>query len=180
MNQNYAKQGRFFADSDGVRDAAEAVTHADLKWFFAKYVAGTEEIPWNDFLRTVGLRVIENNVAVSDSGFSASRNFDGPLTVEAVTPAGEAERAGLRVGDTIVEIQGKTPGAELAQLNPGEAITMKVRARRGAERELKWTVGNREEKSYEVKDLETVTSAQRARRAAWLKGEAQRSGDASR
>ena len=43
MNQNYAKKGRFFPDSDGVREAAEAVSHADLGWFFAKYVAGTEE-----------------------------------------------------------------------------------------------------------------------------------------
>ena len=30
MNANYAKKGRFFNDSDGVREAAEAVSHADL------------------------------------------------------------------------------------------------------------------------------------------------------
>src|SRR6202046_5218311 len=59
MNANYAKKGRFFADSDGVRQAAEAVTHTDLGWFFAKYVEGTEEIPWNDFFRSVGLHVVE-------------------------------------------------------------------------------------------------------------------------
>jgi predicted metalloprotease with PDZ domain len=58
MNQNYAKKSRFFPDSEGVREAAEVVSHADLGWFFAKYVAGTEEIPWNDFFRSVGLRVI--------------------------------------------------------------------------------------------------------------------------
>src|SRR6204780_3971649 len=49
MNQNYAKKRRFFPDSDGVREAAEAVSHSDFGWFFAKYVAGTEEIPWKDF-----------------------------------------------------------------------------------------------------------------------------------
>src|ERR1700730_15328007 len=53
MNANYAKKGRFFNDSAGVRAAAEAVSHADLSSFFDKYVAGTEEIPWNTFLRTV-------------------------------------------------------------------------------------------------------------------------------
>ena len=57
MNANYAQKGRFFNDSEGVREAAEAVSHADLAAFFAKYVAGTEEIPWDDFLRSVGLRV---------------------------------------------------------------------------------------------------------------------------
>ncbi len=50
MNQNYAKKGRFFPDSDGVREAAESVSHADLGWFFTKYVAGTDEVPWNDIL----------------------------------------------------------------------------------------------------------------------------------
>jgi len=34
-------------------------------------------------------------------------------------------------------------------------------------------VGGREEASYEVKDFDPITPAQRARRAAWLKGEAE-------
>ena len=177
MNTNYAKKGRFFADSDGVREAAEAVSHADLGWFFTKYVAGTDELPWNDFLRDVGLRVEQATTTVADAGFTASRNFDGPMSVAAVTPGGEAERAGLQVGDTILELQGKPAGLEsreaLRRLNPGDMVTLKTRGRRGGERELKWKVGSRQEVSYEVKDLEQVTAEQRARRAAWLKGEAQ-------
>jgi predicted metalloprotease with PDZ domain len=178
MNANYAKKGRFFNDSEGVREAAEAVSHADLGWFFSKYVAGTEEIPWNDFLRSVGLRVDQFTNTVPDVGFAASRNFDGPLTVGAVTPGGEAEHAGLQVGDTIVELQGKPAGGresrqQLAQLNPGDTLTIRVRSRGGLERELKWKVGSRQEIAYQVKDLDQVTAEQRARRAAWLKGEAQ-------
>jgi predicted metalloprotease with PDZ domain len=177
MNQNYAKKGQFFPDSDGVRAAAEAVSHAELGWFFAKYVAGTEEIPWNDFLRGVGLRLEEGKNTRADAGFVASRNFDGPMAVAAVTPNSEAERAGLQTGDTILEINGKTAGQdsseEMARFTAGETITVKVRGRRGGERELKWKVGSREEISYEIKDLGTVTAEQRARRAAWLKGEAQ-------
>jgi predicted metalloprotease with PDZ domain len=73
MNQNYAKKGRFFDDSNGVREAAEAVSHADFGSFFTKYVAGKEEIPWNDFLRSVGLRVETGSSAVADAGFVASR-----------------------------------------------------------------------------------------------------------
>ncbi len=180
MNRNYAQKGRCFKDSDGVREAAEAVSHADLGWFFAKYVAGTEELPWNDFFRTVGLRVVEGTNAVPDPGFTASRNFDGPMMVEAVTPGGGAEQAGLQVGDTILENQGKTLGPEMARLDAGDTITVKVRGQSGVVRELKWQVGSREEISYEVKDLEKVTPAQRARRAAWLKGEAQTAEDSRR
>ena len=182
MNSNYAKKGRFFNDSEGVREAAEAVCHADLAWFFSKYVAGTEEIPWNDFLRSVGLRVEPITNEVPDAGFSASRNFDGPMSVGAVVPGSEAEHAGLQVGDVILELQGKAGGQEsrqeLARLNPGDTLTVKVRGRRGAERELKWKVAGRQEVMYEVKDLDPVTPPQRARRTSWLKGEAQSATDA--
>ena len=177
MNQNYAKKGRFFPDSDGVREAAEAVSHTDLGWFFAKYVSGTEEIPWNDFFRSVGLRLIEGTTGVADAGFAASRNFDGPMAVTTVTTSSEAEGAGLQVGDTVLEINGKTAGQEssqeMARLNPGDTITVKIRARRGGERELKWKVGSRDEISYELRDMDNITPEQRTRRAAWLKGEAE-------
>ena len=115
MNANYAKKGRFFNDSEGVREAAEAVSHADLSSFFSKYVAGTEEIPWDDFLRSVGLRVEAVPNTVADAGFTGSRNFDGPMSVGAVTPGSEAERAGLQVGDTIVELQGKATGQRVSR-----------------------------------------------------------------
>jgi predicted metalloprotease with PDZ domain len=177
MNENYARKGRFFPDSDGVRQAAEAVTHADLGWFFTNYVQGTEEIPWNNFFRYVGLRLVEGKNTTADAGFVASRNFDGPMTVSAVAADSEAQRAGLQVGDSILEINGKAAGQESSEevtgLIAGDTITVKARGRRGAERELKWKVGSREEITYELKDMEKVTAEQQARRAAWLKGEAQ-------
>ena len=183
MNANYAKKGRFFNDSEGVREAAETVSHANLSWFFTKYVAGTDEIPWDDFLRSVGLHVEAVTNAAPDAGFIASRNFDGPMSVRAVTPGSEADHAGLQVGDTILELQGKPAGQEsrqeLARLGPGDTLTMKVRSRRGSERELKWKVGSRQEILYTVTDLDPVTASQRARRVAWLKGEAQNAAEAA-
>ena len=57
MNANYAKQGRFFPDSQGVEKSAEAVAGGDFGPFFDKYVAGTAEIPYDDFFRSVGLQL---------------------------------------------------------------------------------------------------------------------------
>jgi predicted metalloprotease with PDZ domain len=177
MNLNYAKRNRFFDESSGVREAAEAVCHSKLDEFFSKYVAGVEEVPWNDFFRQVGLRVDPVSSTVPDPGFNASRNFDGPMLVTAVTPGSEAERAGLQPGDTIVESQGKTVGQEsrqeLARLAPGDKLTVKVHRRSGGDHELKWKIGGRQEISYLLKDLDQITAEQRARRAAWLKGEAE-------
>jgi predicted metalloprotease with PDZ domain len=176
MNANYARKGRYFDDSQGVREAAEAVSHTDLGWFFAKYVSGTDEVPWNDFLRYVGLRVEQFAINVPDLGFVASRNFDGPMSVMAVTPGSEAERAGLLPGDTIVEIERKPASEEsnqqLARMSPGETVAIKVRSR-GHERELKWKIAGHQEIAYQVKDLDQITPEQRTHRAAWLKGEAE-------
>ena len=177
MNANYAKKGRYFDDSNGVREAAEALSHADMNEFFSKYVAGTQEIPWNDFFRYVGLHVETSSVTIADPGFVASRNFDGPVSVIAVTPGSEAERAGLRVGDILAEIQGKPAGREarleLSHLKPGDSFSVKLRSAQGTTRELQWKAGSRQEISYEVTDLDHVTPEQRAHRAAWLKGEAE-------
>jgi predicted metalloprotease with PDZ domain len=177
MNQNYARKGRFFPDSDGVREAAEAVSHASLESFFSKYVSGDAEIPWNDFFRVVGLHLVEGTTQVADAGFVASRNFDTPMVVTAVTSGSEAQAAGLQVGDTILQINGGSPGQESSEavsaLVPGDTIAIVKRDRHGEEHELKWRVGSREEISYELKDIEHITAEQRAARAAWLKGEAE-------
>jgi hypothetical protein len=61
----------------------------------------------------------------------------------------------------------------MATLAAGDTITVKLRGRRGGERELKWKAGSREEITYELKSVESVSAEQKARRAAWLMGEAQ-------
>jgi predicted metalloprotease with PDZ domain len=176
LNENYAKQGRYFDDSRGLREAAEAVARTNFSGFFQKYVEGTDEIPWNDFLRSVGLRVETRTVSVPEPGFLASRSFDSPMVVEWVSPGGEAEKAGLQVGDTITQLEGKAVGQEsredLSRLHAGDTIVARVR-HHGAEHELKWKMAAREDTSYQVKDLDPLAAEQRARRTAWLKGEAQ-------
>jgi hypothetical protein len=68
---------------------------------------------------------------------------------------------------------GQDSRQELTRLAPGDTLTLKVSGRRGRDRELKWKVGSRQEIAYEIKDLDQITQAQRDRRAAWLKGEAE-------
>ncbi|HEX2776985.1 MAG TPA: hypothetical protein VHN10_10130, partial [Candidatus Acidoferrales bacterium] len=45
MNDEYAKKGKFYDDSDGVRAVAEDVSGTNLADFFQRYVAGTDEVP---------------------------------------------------------------------------------------------------------------------------------------
>jgi predicted metalloprotease with PDZ domain len=176
MNQNYAKKGRFFPDSEGVLQAADAVSHADLSWFFEKYVAGTAEIPWDNFFRSVGLQAVRYTAITPDLGFFATRNFDQPPLISRVAPGSAAERAGLSIGDVILGINGRVTSSDfrqqLADLQPGDTLRLQVRGGRG-ERDLAWKVGSYQSVEFELKDVDNVTSKQRARRAAWLSGEDQ-------
>jgi predicted metalloprotease with PDZ domain len=174
MNENFARKGQYFADSQGVQKAAEAVSHTDLSSFFRKYVAGVEEIPWNDVFRGVGLQVVRRTVTAADLSFTAVRNFDAPPAVNRLTPGGGAERAGLSLGDAVLEINGRPTASDyvrkLEELRPGDVIHLRIR-HHGAERQIQWTLASREQVEFALKDVENVSAQQRARRAAWLKGE---------
>ena len=149
--------------------------------FFQKYVAGTDEIPWDDFFKGVGLHLARGVKSIADPGFETSRNFDAALVVSAVAPGSAAERAGLVVGDSIVQINGREASGGLAghsaEIRPGGILRLRVRNSSG-ERELHWTLESRQELDLELIDLERVTPEQRARRAAWLKGESRLAGAA--
>src|SRR5664279_5723589 len=56
MNENYAKKGRPFPDSDGVQQAAETICGQSFSDFFHDYVAGVKELPYNAFFGFVGLQ----------------------------------------------------------------------------------------------------------------------------
>jgi predicted metalloprotease with PDZ domain len=178
MNQN-ARKGLYFADSEGVKRAAELVSHSDLGWFFEKYVSGTEDIPWDKLLSPVGLHLLRRTVAVADAGFVAVRNFDGAPSVASVAAGSEAERAGLAVGDDILTINGYAAGPDFEQrlgdVRPEEVLHLRVRQRGGhgtqIERELSWKPAQREQIEFELKDVDIVTPEQRSRRTAWLFGE---------
>jgi predicted metalloprotease with PDZ domain len=149
------------------------VSHADLGSFFQKYVAGTQEIAWDDFFRTVGLRLVRQTQTTADIGFQASRRFGGKAIVISVTAGGNAERAGLQAGDTIVKINGRAPRADFPQrmdgLQIGDTLRMKVQGN-GGERDLQWQVGRLESVQYQLQDVENISPVQRARREAWLSG----------
>ncbi len=174
MNDHYAKQGKFFADSAAVKEGAQNLSHADLRVFFEKYVSGTAEIPWDDFFRSVGLRLLRTEAIVSDPGFEAAQRFDQPVKVVTVTAGGEAERAGLRPEDIILQVNGKSPARNFAEQVAGMApkSTLHLVVRRGnQEYRLQWKLGTRSTTLFQLVDLPGITSQQRARRASWLFGE---------
>ena len=172
LNQAYAKKGKFFAESAALRQAAEAVSGADFATFFSKYVAGVEEIPYDEFLSWVGLRVVAREKIVADPGFQAARNFDTVPIVVSVTPGSDAERNGLTIGDQLLSIDGVAPDqswdAKIRVRNAGEYLRLRVRGTGGTQRELSWKLAARKTLDYEVVDTDNVTQEQKLHRKSWL------------
>ena len=174
MNQHYAKQGRYFPDSAGVEQAAEAVTGQSFAEFFRDYVAGVREIPFDDFFRFAGLRLATKPLTYGSAGFTTTANIGAIPEVTSVEANSDAQRLGIAVGDRVTMLDGKPAEAslneEIEQMTPGTVVRLRVENRR-AKRDVELTLGSRTESTYELQDLETVTPAQRAHRAAWIHGD---------
>ncbi len=69
MNETFAKQGKYYDDSDGVRAVAEEAAGESLEEFFRRYVAGTDEIPYDRFLQPAGLELKVEMHDTADLGF---------------------------------------------------------------------------------------------------------------
>jgi predicted metalloprotease with PDZ domain len=179
MNDRYGKQGRVFADSETVEKSAEMLSHADLRGFFQRYVSGVDEIPWDSFFARVGLHLIKIEVALADPGFDAVQEFDQPPIVVEVHPNSQAEGAGLKTGDVILQINGQPAShefeAQIAKLGPGETLHLVVRREGDGQRQLQWKLGAHKQTVFHLEDVPGITAQQKGCRAAWLFGPTEKS-----
>lgn len=174
MNDQYAKQHRFFPDSAGVEQAAEAITGQSFAGFFRDYVAGVKEIPYDEFFQFVGLQVVPVSTRAATAGFTTTANLGGRPEVSRVDPNSDAQHQGIMPGDRVTMVNGAPADAylddELARLAPGTVVHLQLENRRG-KREIDLRLSARQEQSYEVRDLPSVSPAQRNHRAAWIRGD---------
>jgi predicted metalloprotease with PDZ domain len=174
MNLHYAKQHRFFPDSQGVEEAAEAVAGKSFAEFFRDYVSGVKEIPYDEFFQFVGLRVVSQTVPVGSAGFTTTANLGGQPEVVQVDPNSNAHRAGIAAGDRVIAIDGEPADASLddrlSQVLPGTTVKLRLENRKG-QRNVKLHLGLRAQTTYKLQDVPSVSQEQRAHRRAWIAGD---------
>ena len=179
MNENYAKKGRFFPDSDGVQQAAETITGQSFAEFFHDYVGGVLELPYNESFKFVGLQVAETTIRSSTPGFTTSANLGGQPEVVSVDANSDAQRAGIAIGDRIIEVDGKPASASIddqfGRMRAGTTVKLRLANRRG-QRTVKLKLTSREEQLYILQDVASVTPEQRAHRVAWIHGDDENGG----
>jgi predicted metalloprotease with PDZ domain len=174
MYDVYAKQGRLYADSQGVQAVAEEVAGVKFDDFFRRYVAGTDEIPYDKFLDAAGLRLKVERRAAPEMGFYISGRGPGAqVLVSQVVPGSAAEAAGLQAGDALVTLNGQAPPrylpAWLRQHEPGDTVTLRIQ-RDNQDLDLKLTLGSIDLNKFTLVETPGASEKQKRIRDGWLKG----------
>ncbi|QUW03130.1 M61 family metallopeptidase [Chloracidobacterium validum] len=145
LSATYAERGVGYPEN-GMQLAVEAVTGASYADFFARYVDGTDELPYGDYLEVVGVELIESRPAKQPKvSLGIELAGDERQTVIAnVLPTEAGFQAGLDRGDILVALDGEqatmaTLPALLMKRQPGEVVKVLV-FRRGKLREFSVTL----------------------------------------
>jgi len=173
LNEQFARRGRFYRDSGDIRAVAESVAGRGLTVFFARYVAGTDELPFAEYLARAGLALKVQTRSRGALGFSAGRAPGSEPLVVRLEPASPAARAGLREGDALVGLNGtpfpRHPERWLREHLPGEIVRLRIR--RDAEvKEITFALAEPQESAYQVEESSKPTDKQRRIREGILHG----------
>ena len=173
MNEEFAKRGRFYNESGDVRATIEEVAGKPFEDFFRRYVGGVDALPYDDFLARAGLRLNRGSKTSADLGFSMTRGPGSSLLVSEVTPGSNAEAAGLRQGDMIVQVNGEnTSQAQYRWMRsraPGDTLPLRIR-RDSQEQDVSVKLGSREESQFSIEEIANPTEKQRRIREGMLRG----------
>ena len=108
MHDLYAtayKAGRGFTGDEWWAAVSRAAGGASFRDFNARYIDGRVAYPWNDWLKRAGWRVVSDTLQRVRLGAVLAPDSGG-LRVSEVGAASVAQRAGVRVGDVIVRVEG--------------------------------------------------------------------------
>jgi predicted metalloprotease with PDZ domain len=169
LNENFARKGLFYNDSEDIEATVDAIAGQSSATFFERYVAGTDEVPFADLLYKAGFAVTPAYAATVDAGFETASNFEGTqVDVVSVKLGGAADRAGIRVGDSILSINGEAH-FWLEDHQPGETIKV-VLSRGGREMKISLTLGAQTVQAFRIAELQSPNDKQRRIREGMLKG----------
>ncbi len=166
---------------DDLLAAVRAATGLDLQEFWRRYVSGTAEIPWDDFLRAAGWRLELREVQAPDARVTvAPPAVEGRRPRAVAVPGSAAERAGLRSGDELVRVNGRAAraagdaAAALRRVPANAPVTLDL-VRDGGPVTLRFLAEPYSRLEARLVDLPQPTDRMRRIRAAIVTGE-----DASR
>ncbi len=180
LNVEYAQRGRFYEESEGLRGVMEEVIRkkapsadSDLSDFFRRYISGSDEIPYSDFLARAGWTIRDTSQRRATLGFSINRDNGAPATITSVDRESGASEAGLKEGDVLTALNGepfpRAPERWLRDHQPDERVTVKVQ-RGGEERNFSFPLGRQTDAAFQITEIASPTERQRRIRDGILRG----------
>ncbi|HEV8399382.1 MAG TPA: PDZ domain-containing protein [Gemmatimonadales bacterium] len=94
--------------AEDLRNAVRTAAGVDLREFWRRYISGTTEIPWDDYVKAAGwsVRFVEKTAVDARIG-SITPAVQGGRWRAVAIPGSAAEAAGLVTGDELVRINGR-------------------------------------------------------------------------
>ena len=183
LNEEFARRGRFYNDSEDLRAVAEEVirkkapaANPNLKDFFARYVSGTDEIPFDNFLGRAGWVLKDTGQHRAAFGFTIRRDGKSSPSIGSLEAASSAQQEGLQEGDMLLALNGEALPRSLERWvrdrQPGERVTLKVR-RGSEEKTISFALGRQAEAVFQVVEAPDATEKQRRIRDGILHGTVQ-------
>ena len=109
----YPIEGPGIPEADGMQRALHAVVPGDYADFFARYIEGVDELPFDAALRTVGLALdwsykdrIEGSTAPQPKLGARAKPTDGRLQITHILDGGAADTAGIAPNDELIALDG--------------------------------------------------------------------------
>ena len=159
--------------SQQLRDVIESVAETDLSDFFDRYIDGTDELPFDQYLELFGLQLIaiEEEPPVPYLGLMVKTENSQELIkfVEASSPA---EVAGVNAGDELLAIDGLRVTSDnlsdrLKDYSVGDTIQLSV-FHQDELRTLPVTLGPTRPSRYQVVPVENPSDTQKQNFVGWL------------
>jgi predicted metalloprotease with PDZ domain len=172
MWQRFGKEEIGFTPQQ-LKDVIESVAQTDLSNFFERYIDGTDELPFDEYLEPFGLRLysVEAEEPVPHLGVNVKAEHGKEVIqfVEANSPAGIA---GVDAGDELLAMDGLRVTADqlsdrLKDYNVGDTVKLSV-FHQDELRTLPVTLGTPRPSRYQILPVENPTQAQKQNFAGWL------------
>lgn len=174
---DFYKKGKGFTDP-ALEALISRMAGRGFKDFFAKYVSGVDELPYNEALRRAGYQL--DLTETREPVLGVQTMYDGDqVRVTGVMESSSAAEAGVQPGDTLVSVGSVIASRRhnlaegfrnMYQNKEGEMLQIKV-LRRGREMILSAPVRYRVTSSGEIVELANPTAEQLQVRNAWLSGQ---------